>query len=530
MYDTTLRDGSQGAGIAFSVADKLKVAARLDAFGVAYIEGGWPGSNPKDREFFARARSLPWRHARLVAFGSTRRPHVAPEDDANLRTLLEAGTPAVTVFGKSWQLHVTDALGTTLEENLRMIYDSIRYLKAQGVPEVLFDAEHFFDGFKADPEYALATLVAAQEAGADWLVLCDTNGGTLPHELPPVFARVRERVSLPLGIHPHNDSGVAVAVALEAVRLGATQVQGTINGYGERTGNLNLTTLLPNLELKLGYRCLPEGRLAELASVARFVAEVANVPLEPSQPYVGQNAFAHKGGIHVSAVLKRPDTYEHVPPESVGMQRQVLVSDLSGRSNLLYKAKERGIPVNPATATALLQEIKRLEHEGYQFEAADGSFELLARRMVEGLPPLFRFESFHVRVEGRPGEAAKAEATVKLIVGDEVLHTVADGNGPVAALDRALRRALTRKFPALRQMTLVDYKVRVLDGSRGTGSRVRVLIETRDEEGTFSTVGVSDNIIEASWLALVDSIEYGIYRYQRRMGLAAVQQPMDNSG
>lgn len=516
LYDTTLRDGSQEAGLAFSLKDKLRIVERLDEFGMDYIEGGWPGSNPKDLEFFRQVRRLPLRHARLVAFGSTRRPGVAVERDANVRALLESGTPAVTVFGKSWDLHVREALGTTLEENLAMIEETVAHLKAR-VGEVLFDAEHFFDGYKDNPAYALETLRAAARGGADWLVLCDTNGGSLPHEVAEAVRAVRAALDRPLGIHTHNDGGLAVANALEAVRLGARQVQGTVNGYGERSGNANLCTLIPNLKLKLGFACLGDGRLESLTLLSHFVSEVANRAHDPSYPYVGANAFAHKGGIHVSAILKNSRTYEHVDPERVGNRRRVVVSELAGRSNLHYLAREIGLDLDrddPAVA-ALLERVKELEYRGYHFEAAEASFELLARKAVGAVPAFFAPEGYRVIVEQRPGQTVYAEATVKVRVGDRVFLTAAEGEGPVNALDNALRKALEGVYPALKRIKLVDYKVRVLEEKDGTAARVRVLIETQDEEGSWSTIGVSENIIEASWLALVDSVEYGLLKRAR---------------
>ncbi len=516
LYDKTLRDGSQEAGLAFSLKDKLRIAERLDDFGLDYIEGGWPGSNPKDLEFFRQARRLPLQHARLAAFGSTRRPGVPVDRDPNVRALLDAGTPVITIFGKSWDLHVREALGTTIEENLAQIEVTIAYLKAR-IGEVLFDAEHFFDGYKDNPAYALETLRAAARGGADWLVLCDTNGGSLPHEVGEAVRAVREALDRPLGIHTHNDSGVAVANALEAVRFGARQVQGTINGYGERSGNANLCTLIPNLKLKLGFDCLDDARLEGLTTLSHFVSEVANRSHDPSYPYVGANAFAHKGGIHVSAILKNSRTYEHVDPERVGNRRRVVVSELAGRSNLHYLARERNLDLDrddPAVAS-LLERVKELEYQGYHFEAAEASFELLARRAVGPLPDFCVPESYRVIIEQRPGQKAYAEATVKVRVGEKVYLTAAEGEGPVNALDNALRKALEGVYPALKRIKLVDYKVRVLEEKDGTAARVRVLIETQDEESSWSTIGVSENIIEASWLALLDSVEYGLLKRAR---------------
>lgn len=524
-YDTTLRDGTQGLGVSFSVADKLKIAHRLAAFGIPYIEGGWPGSNPRDAAFFAAARHERFEGSRIAAFSSTRRPHVAPGDDPSLRALVEAGTEVTCLVGKSWDLHVDKALGTTLEENIEMIGSSISFLKGEG-KEVVYDAEHFFDGFRRNRAYALDTLRAAEASGADWIVLCDTNGGTLPHEVAPIMADVAAAVHTPLGIHPHDDCGLALAVALEAVRAGAQQVQGTLNGYGERTGNLNLITFLAVAELKLGLSILPPGRLEQITDLARFVAEVANQALSPSLPFVGERAFAHKGGVHVSAVMREPETYEHVPPQRVGNRRQVIVSDLSGRSNLLERARELGIASSDRGRVArLLEEVKRLEHLGYHYEAAEASFELLARRVLEDQAPHFELVGYHVRVEGQHESLPLSEATVRIQVGGQLTHTVAGGDGPVAALDQALRLALLPAFAQIEAMHLVDYKVRVLDGEEGTGARVRVLIETEDAHGSWTTIGVSDNVIDASYQALSESYEYGLMRHERTRTPSAAPGP-----
>jgi len=519
IYDTTLRDGTQWEGISLSVDDKLKITARLDEFKLDYIEGGWPGSNPKDAEFFRRARGLGLKHSRLTAFGSTRRASSRADDDPNLRALLEAETPTVALVAKSWDFHVLEALRTTLDENLRMIADSVGYLKRHG-REVVYDAEHFFDGFKRNREYALATLRAAAEAGADILVLCDTNGGSLPWEVAAIVHEVAGLGLAPVGIHTHNDGGLAVANALEAVRAGAVQVQGTINGYGERCGNVDLCQVVPNLALKLGYEVLDPFSLARLTELSWFVSEVANVSHDDHQPFVGKSAFAHKGGLHVSAVARDPATYEHVDPASVGNTRRVVVSELSGRSNLLYKAQQFGLdlPEGSPAARLLLQQVKELEYQGYQFEGAEASLELLMRRALGLAPRVFQLEGFRVIVERRQEGEPVVEATIKVLVDGRHEHTAAEGNGPVHALDNALRKALEQFFPAIRRLHLTDYKVRVLDGTDGTAARTRVLIETADEHGSWSTVGVSSNIIEASWLALVDSIEYGLLRQQARQG------------
>lgn len=511
VYDTTLRDGSQGFGITFTVADKLKLAAQLAEFGVPFIEGGWPGSNPRDQEFFARARHLDLGASRLAAFGSTRRSGVKAADDANLNALLQAETPVVTIVGKSWDLHVAHALEVPPAENLDMIGDSVAFLHRAG-RQVIYDAEHFFDGYRANPDFAMQTLRVAADAGADWIVLCDTNGGSLPEDVARIWAKVVEEIETPLGIHPHNDCGLAVAVALAAVKAGARQVQGTLNGYGERNGNLNLVTLLPVLELKLGYRVLPPGQLNSLTHLARFAADLANLPLDPQAPFVGTNAFAHKGGLHVSAVMKRPDTYEHVDPALVGNQRQVVVSDLSGRSNLLFKAQAMGLELDGNQARELLEMVKHLELEGLQFDSAEASLELLARRHLMGLPPLFELSSMDVRVEQEHHLPPRAQARLALLINGQRVTADAVGPGPVGALDLALRKALLRQYPVVKDITLVDYRVSVLGGDRGTGARVRVLIESEDQSGSWVTVGASENILEASWQALADSVEYGLRR------------------
>jgi len=509
IYDTTLRDGTQGAGIALSADDKLRIAARLDEFGIDYIEGGWPGSNPKDLEFFERARGRTWRHARLAAFGSTRRAGIPPEQDENLRLIVAAQTSVATLVGKSWDLHVREALRTTPDENLRMIEDSVRFLAGTG-SEVVYDAEHFFDGWKANPEYALATLRAARRGGAAVVVLCDTNGGSLPFEVRAGVEAARAAVDGPLGIHTHNDGELGVANTLVAVQAGAVHVQGTVNGIGERCGNANLTSIIPNLQLKMGYRCVPEGSLGRLGELARYVAELANMAPNEYQPFVGRNAFAHKGGIHVSAVMAHPATYEHIPPEAVGNQRRVVVSDLSGRANVLYKAQEMGVDLSKdrPEAREILGELKRLEHEGFQFEGAEASFELLMRRTLGQHRPSFVLLGLRVLAEKRADGVSVSEATIRVAVDGEEEHTAAEGNGPVHALDRALRKALERFYPEIGRVRLVDYKVRVLNAEAATAARVRVLIQSTDGTRTWGTVGVSENVVEASWQALVDSLEY----------------------
>ncbi|OWA33584.1 citramalate synthase [Saccharibacillus sp. O16] len=523
IFDTTLRDGTQGEGISLSADDKLKIAIKLDELGVHYIEGGNPGSNGKDVEFFRRVQELGLK-AKITAFGSTRRKGASAEDDENLKRIAESGAQAATLVGKSWDFHVHTALQTTLEENLAMIEDSIRYLKKRGL-EVIFDAEHFFDGYKHNSEYAKSVLRAASEAGADWLVLCDTNGGTMPDEIrDAVTALVTEMPEARLGIHTHNDCELAVANALSAVAAGALQVQGTINGYGERCGNANLCSVIPNLQLKFGLNCLPEEKLMQLVPTARYVSEIANVHMPNGQPYVGSAAFAHKGGIHVSAILRDSRTYEHIRPELVGNKQRVLVSELAGQSNLISKAQELGIDLDPKSpqASETINRIKDLEHRGYQFEGADASLELLLREADGEVQELFTFESFKMLVEKSAGKPVVSEAFVKLRIGGESLYTAGEGNGPVNALDNALRKALLHYYPKLTDMHLSDYKVRVLDDKEATASKVRVLIESRDAKNAWSTVGVSGNVIEASWEALVDSMRYALLGQQPQETTASV--------
>jgi 2-isopropylmalate synthase len=509
LYDTTLRDGTQREGISLSVDDKLDIAHKLDQFGIHYIEGGWPGSNPKDAEFFQRAQSQAWNHAKITAFGSTRRKDTSPEEDENLRLLLAAETPAITLVGKSWDLHVVDVLETDLSENLTMIGESVAYLKGHG-KEVVFDAEHFFDGYKAHPEYALETLRAAADHGADALVLCDTNGGSMPWEVEEIVRAVAKAFDTPLGIHTHEDAGCAVANTLVAVRAGAVQVQGTINGYGERVSNANLCTIVPDLQLKMGYDCVPPERLASLTELSRYVSEVANLAHDDHLPFVGASAFAHKGGIHVAAVRKNQLSYQHVDPALVGNQRRSLVSELSGRGNILDKAQEFGVDVNREQTRRVLEQIKQSEAQGFTFEGAEASVELMLRRAHPAYVPPFELIDFMVLVERRRGRGLLAEATVKVRVGPKLMHTVAGGNGPVNALDAALRKALVDVYPQLSSVQLTDYKVRILDSDTGTAANVRVLIDTKDGTRRWSTVGASTNIIEASWRALADSMEYAV--------------------
>ena len=513
IYDTTLRDGSQTEGISFSLEDKLRIARKLDYLGISYIEGGWPGSNPKDLEFFRQIQQVPLENARIAAFGSTRKPGIRVDQDSNVQALLEAGTPVVTIVGKSWDFHVLRALETTLEENLAMISDTIAYLKSKGL-EVIFDAEHFYDGFKNNREYALQVLTAAAEA--DWIILCDTNGGAMPWEVGEITAVAAQTVKNPLGIHAHNDSGCAVSNSLAAVRAGCRQVQGTINGYGERCGNADLCSIIPNLELKMDLTALPPGNLKNLAEVSHYISEVANMPHHNNQPFVGHGAFAHKGGIHVSALLKDSLTYEHINPEAVGNKRRVLVSELSGLSNLLYKAKELNLDVNTydAETRKVIRRIKELENQGFQFEGADASLELLLRKAFGQYDDYFQLNNLKLIMEKSEGQEITAEAMIKLTIGDQTFHTAADGDGPVDALDNSIRKALTEVYPEISSMHLSDYKVRVLDGNKGTSAKVRVLIDSVDDARQWSTVGVSENIIEASYQAIVDSINYMLMKKQ----------------
>jgi 2-isopropylmalate synthase len=508
IYDTTLRDGTQGTGISFSVLDKIRVAERLDAFGVDYIEGGWPGSNPRDAAFFAEASRRTWKNARIAAFGSTRRGGIDVAEDAQVRTLLDAATPVVTIVGKTWLLHVCEVLGVDPDENLAMISDTVAHLAAQG-REVFYDAEHFFDSYKDDRDYSLRTLRAARDAGASVLVLCDTNGGTLPDEVERITGEVVKELGCRIGIHTHNDCGLGVANALAAVRAGACQVQGTMNGYGERVGNCNLTTTIPTLQLKMGLPCVPD--LRQLREVSRFVDELANVPQDVRAPYIGGAAFTHKGGLHVHAVRKVARSYEHIDPALVGNSQNILVSDMSGQSNILAKASELGYDLRKGSpeVSAILAKVKESEAAGYEFEAADASFDLLIRRTLGKVPPLFDLKEYHCSFrQSGDHHFTTCEATVKLQVDGVSEYTVEEGDGPVDALDAALRKALKPFHPWIERVRLADYKVRIIDGSRGTAAKTRVLIVSTDGHSTWGTVGVSDNIIEASWLALVDSYEF----------------------
>jgi len=520
IYDTTLRDGTQSESISFSVEDKLKVVQCLDEFGVQYIEGGWPGSNPRDIEFFRRARSLQLKHAKISAFGSTRRAKNKAQDDANLRALIEAETPVVTIFGKSWLLHVFSALQISDQENLDLIEDSVAFLVSHG-REVIYDAEHFFDGYKQSPEYAVKSLQAAKRAGASRLVLCDTNGGTLTLELSEIVKNMCREFPGLIGIHTHNDSELAVANSLAAVVSGALQVQGTINGYGERCGNTNLCSVIANLKLKMGINCVSNAQLAKLTEVSHFVSEAANLPPEPSLPYVGASAFSHKAGYHVSGVTKWLDSYQHIDPAKVGNHLNVVVSELSGKGNIIYKAKERGlnVPLQGKEARILLEQIKLQESRGFQYDNAEASFDLLVYRAQPDYQPLFELVDFMVVVEKRRRQATRkdtgemlSEAMVKVKVDGKLMHTAAEGNGPVNALDAALRQALLEFYPELAVVKLIDYKVRILAESTGTESLVRVLIESTDGTEEWRTVGSSTDIIEASWLALADGLEYWLLK------------------
>jgi 2-isopropylmalate synthase len=523
LYDTTLRDGTQGEGVSLSCDDKLRIAQRLDEFGMDYIEGGWPGSNPKDMEFFERAHhELQLKHAKITAFGSTCRAEIEPADDPQIQLLIQAKTPAIAIFGKSWDLHVTEVLRTTLEENLRMIRESVRYLKAEG-KEVVYDAEHFFDGYRVNPEYALATLQAAIIGGADSIVLCDTNGGMLPWQVGEAVDAVRSEVlgiaagqsathraaQVQLGMHAHNDSETGVANTLEAIRHGCNHIQGTINGYGERCGNANLVSVIPDIQLKMGHAVVPPEKLAQLTDLSRYVSELANLHPDTHQPFVGSSAFAHKGGTHVNAVVKYVMSYQHVDPHVVGNETRVLVSELSGKDNIAVKRQEFGLAgLSREEERAVLQQIKELENAGFAFESAEASVDLLLRRQRKEYVPPYEMIDYTTNVEYRSGRGSFSEATVKVKVGDEIFHEVAEGNGPVNALNLALRKAIQQFYPRLSEVHLKDYKVRILNSENGTGAIVRVLIDSTNGKRSWTVVGASTNIIEASWIALSDSMEY----------------------
>lgn len=519
IYDTTLRDGTQAEDVHLSTADKIRITQKLDDLGVAYIEGGWPASNPTDERYFKEIKNYAFKNSRIVPFGSTHSPKQNVENDPNIIALLQAETNVITIFGKTWDIHVKEALRISNEHNLEIIYNSVAFLRSQ-LDELFFDAEHFFDGFKANPEYALACLQKAHDAGADFLVLCDTNGGSLPGEIRDIFEAVKKNLpEARLGIHAHNDSELAVANTLQAVNCGATHIQGTINGYGERCGNANLCSIIPCLELKMGYKCLPDENLKSLTPTANFVSEVANVQRFHRQPFVGRSAFAHKGGIHVSAVSRNPITYEHIAPEKVGNKQRILLSDLAGQSNILFKAKQHGfyLDKDDPFVLELLTEIKKLESLGYEYSVAEASFELLLNRTLGRARRYFSLLGFRVMdAKNQELEETISEATVMVKVGGLIEHTASGGNGPVNALDQALRKALERFYPNLREMQLLDFKVRVLPQApgpdSGTASGVRVLIESGDQKTRWSTVGVSSNIIEASWQALVDSVNYKLFK------------------
>jgi 2-isopropylmalate synthase len=537
LYDTTLRDGAQAEDVNFSVEDKVRVARKLDQFGVHYIEGGWPGSNPRDIDFFKEMRRIKLRKAKLAAFGSTRRAKLKVADDPSIKALVSSGAPVATIFGKTWDLHVLKALKTTLTENLDMIEDSVAFLRKH-MDEVVYDAEHFFDGYKANPDYAIETLLAAEAAGADCLVLCDTNGGTMPHEVEAIIAHVKKIIATPFGIHAHNDAELAVANSMTALRMGAVQIHGTVNGYGERCGNANFCSLIPTLKLKLGIDCISDANLAKLRDLSRYVDELANLPHRKRQPYVGDSAFAHKGGVHADAMAKSSLTYEHITPELVGNRRRILVSDMAGKSNILQKAAELGISLTKDSPELgeILKRIKKLENEGYEFEGAEGSLELLMLRAghnYESVFDIFDRIDYRILTEKRKVDPHPvSEATVTVEVGGNVEHTAAWGNGPVNALDKALRMVLPQYFPGrgLENVRLLDYKVRVLTATEGTAARVRVLIESGDGKNKWGTVGVSENVIEASWQALVDSIEYKLLRTAKQTSKGKQVQPQSHKG
>lgn len=517
LYDTTLRDGAQSEGISFSVADKLKICAKLDELGVDFIEGGWPGANPKDMEFFKKAKNLKLGNSEIVAFGSTCHANTRANKDAVLKGLLSAGTMYITIFGKSWDLHVKDVFKVDLDENLRMISDSVSYLKSKG-KIVFYDAEHFFDGYKGNKEYALKTLKSAQDAGAERVILCDTNGGTVTTRIFDIVKEVRSIINTPIGIHAHNDCEMAVANSIAAVQAGAAQVHGTINGYGERCGNANLISVIALLKLKLGIDCVSDIALKELVETAHFVAEISNMKLQDNQPFVGNSAFAHKAGVHVNAILKNPKTYEHIDPSSVGNRRRLIVSELSGKSTIIKRCEDMdlGIGRDARKSKKILKALQDLESKGYHFEAAEASMELLIKRVMKAFKDFFELEDFRVIIEKRKGGKMSSEAIIKVRVGKEVEHTASLGDGPVNALDSALRKALKKFYPKLAEMHLTDYKVRVLDEKEGTAARVRVLIQSQDKTDSWWTIGVSENVVEASWEALVDSIEYKLLKDSKK--------------
>lgn len=513
LYDTTLRDGSQGEGISYSVMDKIKIAHELDNFGIHYIEGGWPGSNPKDMEFFLKMSKKPLKKADLVAFSMTRRLNTKAENDSNIASLVKSKAKVITIVGKTWDLHVTDVLKTTLEENIEMIKDTIEYLTKSGLT-VFYDAEHFFDAYKTNPDYSLKCLLCAQESGARAICLCDTNGGTMTSDIFKTIKEIRPHIKVSLGIHCHNDTGLAIANSIAAVEAGADMVQGTINGYGERCGNADLIPIIANLKLKLGINCISDKNIKDLTLISHFVAEISNMRLRNDQPYTGLSAFAHKGGMHINAVMKNQKTYEHINPDSVGNRRRIIVSELAGKTGILLRAKDLELDLNkdnPQTKK-ILNLVQKLEHEGYHFEAAEASFELLIKKALKKYRKFFDLEGFRVVIEKVSNKKITSEAIIKLKVKGVKEHTAAEGDGPVNALDNALRKALKNFYPTLSKMHLSDFKVRVLDEKAGTASKVRVLIQSQDETDTWDTIGVSGNIIEASWQALLDSVEYKLLK------------------
>lgn len=513
LYDTTLRDGAQTEGISYSVNDKINIAKKLDELGIDYIEGGWPAANPKEKEFFKRMRKVHLKNSQLVAFGSTRHPKKKVQLDPNIKGVLEAHTRWVTIFGKSWDLHVRDVFKIPLDENLRMIEDSVAYLKSKG-KEVIYDAEHFFDGYKENPAYALKTILAAQNSGADMLVLCDTNGGTLTREISQTVSLVKKKVKVPLGIHTHNDLGLGVANSIAALLAGCGQIQGTINGYGERCGNPDLCTIIGILKLKMGIDCINESKLKTLTQTSYFISEISNMKHQDNQPFVGRTAFTHKGGVHIDAMAKNPRTYEHINPHTIGNRRRFLISELSGKSSIVLTAQEMELELDKKSPKAkkVFKLLQDLEHRGYQFEVADGSFKLLLQKNLKKFKEFFELEGFRVIVEKGPNNKLFSEATVRLKVKGKDRYMASEGDGPVNALDNALRKALSEFYPVLTRMHLSDFKVRVLDEKEGTAARVRVLIQSQDDKDSWSTIGVSENIIEASWQALVDSIEYKLLK------------------
>ncbi|MFT9496104.1 citramalate synthase [Anaerosolibacter sp.] len=526
VFDSTLRDGAQAEGISFSVEDKLKIVKALDALGISYIEAGNPGSNPKDLEFFERVRGMKLVNAKLTAFGSTRRPDTPVEEDSNVQSLLEANSEVITIFGKSWDFHVTEIIKTTLDENLNMITDTISYFKSKG-KEVIFDAEHFFDGYKSNAQYAMKALEAAVKGGVDWLVLCETNGGAFPDDVYNVTKTVCDKFPVKIGIHCHNDGGMAVANTIMAVKAGATQVQGTYIGFGERCGNVNLSTVIANLQLKRNYQCIPSNQLMNLTPTARFVAEVSNISLNEREPYIGNSAFAHKGGMHIDGVMKANHSFEHVNPDKVGNERRILMSEVSGKTTILSKIQKinPNIKKNSLETQEIMNCLKKLEHEGYQFEGAESSFELMIRKHLGKYKPFFQLKHYKIIGEQPSQDGDSSTAVVKLTVEGKDALTVAEGNGPVNALDKALRKALEEFYPVLKEVYLSDYKVRVVDTKKATGARVRVLIESTDGHDVWTTVGLSTDIIEASWIALVDSIEYKLLKeIEKKANIYLVEQ------